>query len=255
MPSVILKIIGHQNNKMFDYKIENDENITLKFIYLSLIKKDIKIEMIKNMKFIYKGNTISNLDKMLTDNDENDEINVFIFTNNQEIKKELYNKVFTNIPQSSLDINNNFPSFNSSSFTVSTKLDNIPIEDDIEEILIPTQYEIQEINNKIVKSFENKDFLNLIKICINNPELLKNAKSYLVNGDILPSIDMDDISIENYIYDDQYQFINNFFEDKLNFTLDEDKIEKIKKIITHFNGHLNLSLRYILSKFYNIEST
>ena len=166
MPSINLRMISHYSNSEYDYIIKNIEsNLTLKNIYLDFMRNGVNIELIKKIKFIKNGKNISNLDENLYNKDCNNL--VYLFTNDQVIKNELISKIFTNIPKEESQRN---------TIQISTKLNVQPTEDIEEDIFEPTEDEINSINEKIIENFKDKEFKDLLQICIKKPELIKNGK-------------------------------------------------------------------------------
>ena len=251
MACLRLKMIGYQNNSEYDLIINKEEGqeLTLKYIYLYFMKKGVHIETLKQLKYICRGNSLTQLEKIITDSEE---VTMFIFTNKVDIKNDIVRKIFTMIPESEIK-EEQAPSYNNdvTSFKMSTKnsteIKNLPIEDDTEELFEPSADEINKINEKIFHQFQDKDFLNLIRICITKPELLKIANSYLVNGSIIDKINFDDIKLDDFSYESEFEYIRNFFVTNLSRNLSEFHFEVIKKVLVHFNGHLNLSLRYLIN--------
>ena len=258
-PKLVCKFIGYQNNNECDFIIDqNDSGISnLKYIYLKFMQKGMNIQDLKQIKFISTGSQIKNLETNLIDSTEENKI-IFIFINDIRIKYELINKIFTNIlnlnqkdsnlPQKYENNNDNFNKTKHST-TVSKNLNNLPLEDDEEELYNPSNGEIQEINNKIIDNFKNKDFVNLLRICINKPDLLKMVNAYLVNGDTTENLDDLIINYKKFKYIDEYNYIIEFLSNDLLIQINADLEEKIKNILDYNNGHLNLTLRYILSKY------
>ena len=234
-------MISHYSNSEYDYIIENIEsNLTLKNIYLDFMRNGVNIELIKKIKFIKNGKNISNLDENLYNKDCNNL--VYLFTNDQVIKNELISKIFTNIPKEESQRN---------TIQISTKLNVQPTEDVEEDIFEPTEDEINSINEKIIENFKDKEFKDLLQICIKKPELIKMVNSYLCNGNIIDKIDFDDINLDEFKYQNEYDFIKSFYED--NFMTPLTNESYVKKILNHFKGHLNLSLRYLICNTNKIE--
>ena len=246
MATVNLRLISYHSNSEYDYTIEETNPVVcLKDIYLNFMKKGLKIENIKQLKFISSGKNVGNLEENLyTPNTKN---LIYIFTNVQELKNELMKKIFTNIPKQNAPTN----TFNNT-LSISTKVNTEPVEDNTEEIFDPSEDEINEINEKIVDIFKNTKFQELLKTCIVNPELIKMVNSYLVNGDIIDKINFDKIDIDEFKYEKEFEIINIFLKEKIQINLLDDNF--VKKVLTNFKGHLNLSIRYLLNKKMNIES-
>ena len=238
-----LKLIGYQSDEKYDVILDkNKDGVTnLKYIYLNFIRKGMNINDIKKLRFISSGTNLKDLEENILSSDIGN-TNVFIFINDYQIKKNLLEKIFTNIPKDSI---NQPPSYK-----IETKLENLPLEDDVEEIYEPSDEDINNINEKIMENFKDKDFIELLRICMTKPELLKKVSGYLENGDVIDDEDNFNIdNIEDFNFEREYQYIKNFLEKDLNIEVNSFIDENIKKVLIHFKGHLNLSLRFILSKY------
>lgn len=244
MASIRVKLIGFQSDSEYDLVIKDEEtSLTLKYLYLYFMKKEINIEVIKKLKFICNGLSLNNLEHIIAENKEN---TVFVFTNDIEIKKQLVNKVFTMIPENLIKPNEGF--------NISTKsktLDNLPLEDNVEEEYNPSTEEIENINSQILECFEDKDFINILRIYHQKPELIKLANSYLTSGSIINKVDLDKINLDEFKYQKELDHISTIISDKLAVDITEERLEIVKKILINFKGHLNLSLRYILTLMSN----
>uniref|UniRef100_A0A6C0J8E0 Uncharacterized protein n=1 Tax=viral metagenome TaxID=1070528 RepID=A0A6C0J8E0_9ZZZZ len=240
--NIILKLINYQFNDAYNYIYEDQyKPINLKMIYLDFMNKGMNINNIKKVNFIHLAKRLDDLDLDLRCKNGKNSI-IHIFSNDEEIKEELLNKIFTIIPESEHNLKQ--------TIKLSTKLSNLPIEDDDEIMDKPSNDEIHTINLEIIKNFQDKDFVNLLKICIEKPHLLKLVKSYISHGDIVsqPDFSCDYNNDDNqFNYTESFEFLKLLIND-MNIDISMDETNKILK---HFNGHLNLSMRYIFNK-YNI---
>ena len=99
------------------------------------------------------------------------------------------------------------------------------------------------MNTDLCDYFKDKDFINLLNIIKTKPEYLEMVNSYLSHGDIIEEIDFDNINIENFEYTEQYDIlIENVMPNICNWNE-----EKVKKILTKYEGNVNLTSRYIFS--------
>ena len=118
-----------------------------------------------------------------------------------------------------------------------------PLED--EQIEIDNNI-IEESNKKTIELFNDSDFKSLIRIYRSNPNIFRSFASYISNGDaIIESFD-ESISKDNN-YEDEFNQIK-----KLGLDIDDNSIRSSLKIN---NGHLNLTLRYLLYNDSQSEST
>ena len=240
--NIILKLINFQFNDSYNY-IYKDQGkpINLKSIYLDFMNKGMSIGDIKKINFIHLAKRVDDLELDLKCSNGKNSI-LHIYSKNEDIKKEILNKIFTMIPKSEHNVKQ--------TITISTKLNNLPIEDDEEIIETPSEEKIQNINLKIIEKFKDKDFVNLLKICVEKPHLLKAVKSYISHGDVISKPDLENININTsqINYTKSLEFLKLLITDmNININID-DTI----KILIHFNGHLNLSMRYIFNN-YDIE--
>ena len=96
---------------------------------------------------------------------------------------------------------------------------------------------ITESNKETVRLFGETDFKTLLKIYINNPEVFKTFASYISSGNVISTA----LSkpTEGADFEEQKQAIID-----LNLGVEEELIDKA---LNKFNGHINLSLRFILT--------
>ena len=94
-------------------------------------------------------------------------------------------------------------------------------------------------------------YVNVLNICVRKPELLKVVRSYISHGDVISKLDFENINNDsndgnddNQIdYTESLKFLKLLIND-MNINI---SIDNTIKILKHFNGHLNLSMRYILN--------
>lgn len=116
-----------------------------------------------------------------------------------------------------------------------------PIKDEVEEIIEIDNNLINESNKKTSELFKDEDFLSLIRVYNNNPDMFNIFASYISNGDAVISDFSKDIDLSEDVINILKEQIKS-----LDINLDDkDIIDALKKN----NGHLNLSLRYLL--FFN----
>jgi len=114
-----------------------------------------------------------------------------------------------------------------------------PIVDKIQEELPELSQEIIDtINIKTAKLFENNDFKHLIRIYYSNPDILKTFLNFVSQGDII-KINIPVISEEKN-YSVEIETLKS-----LGINESDDTIKQVLKL---FNGHLNLSLRVLLTR-------
>jgi len=106
----------------------------------------------------------------------------------------------------------------------------------MEEIKIDEKV-VEESNKETVKLFEEEDFITLLRIYSDNPDMFKRFSSYISSGDVMLTDDRfaasEDIDVSSQLEEIK----------KLNIKLGDDIITgALKKC----RGHLNLTLRYLL---------
>lgn len=233
--SVTFKLIGYQSESKNDFAhIFENSQISLKAVYLLFMNKGMNIEDIKKIKFILHGESLNNLDKIY--NIETDNRVIFIFTNDIKIKSELIKHIFTTIENVDLTQSTH------GRFQIKP-VETTVLEDQPEEEIDQTPEEITNINKKICEIFADNDFKTLLRICLNKPELLKLMNSYLSSGNIVEEFGYS--QVEDFQYDTEYQelyqLLNN---DNIQFSWNENMV---KSTLNYFNGHVNLTLRYLLN--------
>ena len=96
---------------------------------------------------------------------------------------------------------------------------------------------IHESNQETLKLFKEKDFIELLRIYKFNPQMFKTFSSYISSGDVVFSDERFSIT-EKANYDSLLIEIKNLGVDL------DDSI--IMSALNKFNGHLNLTLRFLL---------
>jgi hypothetical protein len=228
MTSLVLKLIG--NSTQEHCVTIQKPYIGINDIMSYLLTNSVSFKELENINFIHKGQNITN-DIEAKYSSELEPLVIYIFSSSNEIRQEL-NKCIFNDDLVELSLND---------FKNSTTLE--PLEDTLETI---DEEDKQNININTIKLFEDSEFVNLLRICINKPQLLNQVTSYIMNGSVTSEIKT--IQLENFNYPSEYNNINNIL-DSLNITIDEIKI---KSVIQHFEGHINLSVRYLL--YYSINN-
>ena len=209
---LVLKLVGNVN---IEYRIDiGEDEFSLNDVLTVLENKGIETKYLDKIKYIYKGVYIT--DTNILHPIENQCL--FLFTQDMIIRDELikhFQKVSVDSPPPyEEDIVPNLPD----------TVDEIPCDIDI-------------INKQIITQFQDPDFCNLLRIALVKPQLIGLVNSYLMNGNISEKIQITDCS--DFQYDDEYNKLDNlgFLTNDVNMT---------KSILTHFKGHLNMSIRYIL---------
>jgi hypothetical protein len=243
MTTVSLKLVGYNIDKSIKF---DKENITILDVFSYLLNNEMLFNEISQIMFINNGKNINNnTTEIYTGTDEYPLV-IHMFTNNFKKKKEVIKHIFNN---EETELPKNFESGDSlmipesSNLSESSDSPNVEFHDtynDYEEI---TQEETNQNNLKLIELFSDKDFVYLLNILINKPELINKASSYILNGSIINNFEIKEFNDE-FKYDNQLTQILELLN-KLNKEYNENEL---KFIINKFEGNLNLSLRYILNK-------
>ena len=187
----------------------------------------LKKELCTNIKFITNAEIMTNEKSF----NAGEKLTVYVFSQDEEIKK-LINKIF----QENGHISEKVAQKEQSKPYVVNRVDETiskPLE---ESELKITKDIIDESNKMTVELFKNKNFKSLLKIFYEDPDIYKTFASYVTSGDMME--EPFDEEIESN-FDTQVQEILS-----LGVLLEEDIIRNSLK---RFNGHINLSLRYLLT--------
>lgn len=251
---VHFKLVGNATlNKVLICEDYPDDGFTLKMVldtfnkYFELIKKyeiNPNNEFLNDrniVKFITNTEQMKDLEKKyeLKFNKKNLQVNeVFVFSSDTLIRNafkkivEIYGeKIEKNTENKNevTNINNDIDKF-----------ENKLYEEELnEDDHVLSEKELEEQNNNLLQTFEDEDFKKLLEIYINKPELFNMLYQYVDNGNIINDFDCTN-EVENFKYEKEYSFINDF---SFNFN---EKI--IKNTLNNFDGHIGLSLRYLIFK-------
>ncbi len=218
MGKIILKLVGYP---VSDYDIDVEENnFKVSDLISFLIEKGMSFQELREIKFIHAGKNIEeDITKVyILDKDEN--FTIYLYTNNIDIKKELAKNLFDSNDDEEIE---------------APKKE--PLPDKKEEHI-----ELTKINMDTIKLFQEPDFVYLLNICINKPEYFNKIASYISHGNITNEIKM--IEINDFKYNEEYDNIIHILQ-----SINYNKIDEnyIKNIINHFEGNINLTIRYIIS--------
>jgi hypothetical protein len=222
MNTIILKLVGSSTK---DYIITTtDTYFTRKEIVNNLHEKGINLVYFINIKFILNGEYIN--DQVKHHFDSTNKKQVYVFTQDNLIKKELIEHCFELIEPDKPSL----PSYDSL-FGAAASDESLESSDD--EI---SDEEIKRINNIIIKQFEDPDFVTLLRICNTKPQLLGLVNNYMMSGTVVEPIEpISSIDASEFKYNEELEML-----EKLGYTGNI-----VKSVIIHFNGHLNLCIRYL----------
>jgi len=235
MTTVSLKLVGNTNDILIHI---NKNTIEIFDIFNYLMEKGLSFDEISKIMFVHKGKNITNDKHATYSGTEDDPLIIHLFTNLADIKDEIIKCIYSNITE-----DNDIPDYcpldheNKQSKDESMTVDN----DDYDEI---SQEDMNKNNLKTVELFSDKDFAYLLKIFLNKPELINKLSSYIINGNI--SFEIKEINKDDFKYQKEYLELLELLN-KLNINMDNE-IFGIS-VLQHFEGNLNLTLRYIINKF------
>lgn len=221
MGKVKLNIVGYNS----PYILDGDySTISLRDIYKYLITKDVLLVKLAKCKFIHSGKILElNEEKFKVD----DNINIYIVVDpgDLEFKNELIKKLF-----------------------------NINLESELEDSIGDSVEEEVEVNNDLCDYFKDSEFITLLNIVKNKPQYLELVNSYLSHGDIIEEIDFDSIDIETFAYHTELAVLEAEFAllklgcavPPASLQTGNFNIDKVKKVLTYYNGNVNLTSRYLL---------
>lgn len=206
---ITLKLVG--TNKEINININTSiDNASIVDIFNYLMENNLSYDEVSKLMFINNGTNISNDTNYKLTN----ESIIHIFINDFDIKKELLKYIFNKEDIKEEHDDNHF-------------------DDDNQN----------DSNDNIIKLFSDNDFTYLLKICLTKPDLINKVSSYLLNGNITTEIKT--INDNDFKYNDIYLQLVELLN-KLNITKDEIEM---KSVVQHFDGNLNLSLRYLITKY------
>jgi len=222
-------------------------NIKLNIIHSIFKFYDMTDDELSQMKFITDSETVKDPDKEY--NVDAIEIRlIHVFCINIDVREKL-RTIFEShgIVVQPKETKTTSSDRSTSTFSIKRELDSKfsqPLPDAKEEEDVLSKDDISEINKNIIKTFSDKDFKTLFRIYHTKPELLSLLYSFISSGDIIDNIETKEYD-EEYEYKDEFESINSI---GLGFSENS-----IKSTLEHFEGHMNLTLRYLLCKNTLIE--
>lgn len=223
--SVLFKLVGikvEKNTKseiLCNFGSKNSINLSDISSIFNDFGLNIDKEKKKVIKFITDSETIKEESSYKISSDSKRVI--FIFSMNSDVKQEFV-KIFNEhgiVKEKEMDVDAD------DEITKPIPEEEIKISDDI----------IKASNVETIKLFQDKDFLALMDIYNRNSEAFKTFSRYISSGTVL----MNSLEKSN----DEFLVELNEIK-KLNIGKSD---EEIQNALQMFNGHLNLSLRYLLT--------
>lgn len=228
---VLFNIYGFDASEL-QFNRQNLDNLKMEF------RQKLNIEKLKSIQQI--RNNLINEQKI--EKEEDDEDNENIFNNDNEFIRNFKNR----FSRFNIEDNNNNEMFNHNMRMRHHKPMIEEDDDEDEEINKPLPQEeikfteeiIDEQNKKTIELFKNENFRNLMRIFNDEPDIFKTFASYITHGDVC--LDAFDNDNNDNDYSNELEHIKS-----LNIDIDD---ELILETLKRFNGHMNLSLRYLLTK-------
>ena len=240
---IIFKPVGNIGSKKLEIIHDVSGVITLKDIE-SILEKDYGIDKndFEHIKLVANSETIKNNDKSYIVNKDNT-LAIFIFSAQQQIKKRI-EQIFTKSkPDSENVIEPEQPKIIQQADPEIQK----SIDTKIEEEIIPTLDDdaVKLINEKNMKLFENEDFKSLVRIYYTNQSIMKTFEQFITHGNIV-RMNIPKSEDNLHSYEAEIAVLKS-----LGINESDDII---KECLKQFNGHINLTLRFILCKKYITNS-
>jgi|AntAceMinimDraft_13_1070369.scaffolds.fasta_scaffold73210_1 hypothetical protein len=185
---------------------------------------DFKKSDCENIKFI------SNAEIMIDNKQYSTSSNLVIYVFSQDSKvKEMIYELFQKCGNKLTQVPHIVSDTNITDYVTI----NQPLED--KEVKITPEI-ISESNKTTIELFKNKNLKTLIKIFYEDPNVFKTFSSYITSGNMVEN-PFSEAPEEDYTY--QYEYILSL-EIPVNHS-------DIKNALKKFNGHINLTLRYLLT--------
>ena len=241
---VILKLIGHiiteEDGKYFyEIRINNINIISFDVIKNLLISYGIEDEDIQNITITCDCKNIKNDSIISSYTDE--EKKIYIYTCKDKIRSQL-EEIFISYGHKTLLQPGNqnkvlFDDLNSQNEEVENS-QNEEVENSQNEEVEELELDFTKINNETKALLDNKDFVFLVNVYLNKPEIFKTFYKYISSGNIVIN------KKEKLISDEEILESTKIILDlNLGFSK-EDIINALKDT----GNHINLSIRYLIIK-------
>ena len=236
MPLTI-KLVGTP----FEIRSSYCGTVALSNIVKIFLDKNMSVEEINMTKFIYKSEQMTHNTNVLCNSDTIEPF--FVFSDVPEVKQRLC-MIFISLQNPEQQQNQEQQSYVQHQNVEPEHVLTTPVVDNTtlqEQQVVITKENIETVNLKTMKLFENSDFKKLVSIYYSNPSIIKTFLSFINNGNIVDipfdeNIQNSDIDIESSV---------QYFRE-LGITTENENIIKSLKM---FKGHLNLTLRHLLCNY------
>lgn len=239
---VIFKHVGNIGTNKFEIHKELFGTLKLSNIEMIFEEYGLTKEELSNIKFIANSETLKNDEKSFTIT--NDELlTIFVFSTIKHVKEKLediFIKKSTNIQPKT---------------TISIVEPNIVVDPYIQRSINPVENDnvpilddsiVKMMNEKSSKLFENDDFKHLIRIYYSNQDIMKTFLQFIAHGDIVKiNIPKNEDSV--ILYEKEIAIFRSLGI--------KESDENIKKCLSNFNGHMNLTLRALLCRKAILETS
>jgi len=248
--NIIIKLIGHiinEGNNKYNYelRISNVNLISFDMIKTFFCSYGFEEEEFENITVTCDCKNIKN--ENITNTIVDEEKKIYIYTCKEKIRdqlkdifvlhghKTLIQPDITIVPKEE-EVDNDDVDTNNDGYN-NDDLDTNNNEDDNNEV-DNEDYNFFDINEETIKTFDDPDFIFLIKIYLNKPTIFKKFFKYISSGNII--INQKNKEIDESELNKSLEFVKG-----LNLGLED---EVIINALNKTNNHLNLSIRYLLLK-------
>jgi hypothetical protein len=239
---VIFKHVGNIGTNKFEIHKELIGTLKLSNIEMIFEEYGLTKEELSNIKFIANSETLKNDEKsFIVSNDES--LAIFVFSTLKHVKEKLEDIFIKNSTNVQLKT------------TISMVEPNIVVDPYIQRSINPVENDsipilddsiVKMMNEKSSKLFENDDFKHLIRIYYSNQDIMKTFLQFIAHGDIV-KINIPKNGDSVILYEKEIAIFRSLGI--------KESDENIKKCLSNFNGHMNLTLRALLCRKAILETS
>ena len=239
---VILKLIGHiiteEDGKYFyEIRLNNMNVISFDVMKTLLVSYGVEDEDIQNITITCDCKNIKN--DSITSSYIDEEKKIYIYTCKDKVKNQLEEIFITYGHKTILQpVNVNQSQVLFDEFNSKNEKEDSEKEESDEEYEKEIELDFTKINNETTVLLENKEFVSLLNIYLNKPELFKIFYKYISSGNILINEKHKLVSNEEIL-----ESVKIILDLNLGFS-EEDIYNALK----HTGNHINLSIRYLIIK-------
>ena len=234
---IIYKLVGHSpHNKYYYIKNEVEGSINISFVHEEFIKYGISLSDIANIKFITDSETIRNPDKFY-EVSKNEERHIFVFVSDNMVRPIVYN-IFRTFGAESTDTKSDEEQEEEEEEVVDNH--NKPITQVVVEEYNVSQEAMDRLNAKTKIILEDPDFITLLRIYKNKPQLFNTLSKMIQHGNVINELQ----NPSDMIVSDE--MLAQYTEQATHLHIDVDMEIKIKALVK-YKGNLSLALRDIMT--------